>query len=539
MKKWQEEIRFFCRDKIYILLLCFTAVCAYGYLVTHSTIGIDDTPYNYYFEEGLAAIVGRWVLFLMNKIVHISEFAPFLTDFVGVLILMVAVTVWAALFRSILGDKVAKYGYYFFACIFLSCPLISEVFTYFLHNGVAIGYLCCGISLCCFREGILQRKWLPLGGSAVFLWIALGCYESFMMVWLLGICLLLLTIRLAGEDGKVFRALCVAAAVAAVAMVLRSIMIALVTGVFGLEALRDEAVQRSVTELVSWMFEENAAAEFVYTLKKMFVMYGVFAYAYYPIKIFLLASVVIFVFAIWRSIRQKDGWIFLLTCAGFVAAFLLVFIEGSPTLYRSAQFLPVICGFGALVFLYAASGVKWKVVRGIACGLLCVILWNQCADMNRWFYVDYMKYENAKEVVSQIAYDLERGYDTGKPVIFTGEYLVPESIVDEAYINYNSEIFFKMKNITDRIDVHLLDKFYRDYGVWVPQTPELSVIEWGRNAFGDDSELIRFFAMHGYELVPYTESERYLEWEIYSLNLPSFPKEGYIQDMGDFIIVHF
>ncbi len=33
-----------------------------------------------------------------------------------------------------------------------SSPLISEVFTYFLHNGIAIGYLCCGISLCCVRE---------------------------------------------------------------------------------------------------------------------------------------------------------------------------------------------------------------------------------------------------------------------------------------------------------------------------------------------------------------------------------------------------
>jgi len=34
-------------------ILLLTAVCAYGYKVTNVTIGIDDTPSLYYFEEGL------------------------------------------------------------------------------------------------------------------------------------------------------------------------------------------------------------------------------------------------------------------------------------------------------------------------------------------------------------------------------------------------------------------------------------------------------------------------------------------------------
>ncbi len=568
MKKWQEEFRFFSRNRIYILMLCFTAVCAYGFKVTHITIGIDDTPYRYYFEEGLAAIVGRWVMFLLNKVVHISEFAPFLTDFAGVILLMIAVTVWAALFRSILGKKVPDYGYYFFSCVFLSCPLISEVFTYFLHNGIATGYLCCGISLCCLREGFLRRDerktenakklpgyCLPFVGAAAFLWIALGCYESFMVVWLVGSCLLLLTERFAGVRRKMFRTLCTVALVAAVALVLRSMMITLVTGIFHLESLKDEAVQRSVTEMLGWMFEENAFAEFGMALKRVFVMYGVFAYAYYPIRIFMLASVVLGAFAILRSIRQRDGWIFLLTCGTYVAAFLLVLVEGSVTLYRSAQFLPVICGFGALIAVYAVSGIgrscenlkgdgrAWlggiaKVCRWIMCPVLVVILWNQCADMNRWFYVDYKKYESAKEVIAKIAYDLEREYDLSKPVVFTLNYEVPKGIIEDAYVPIGSETFYKMKRITDLVDEHLLEKFYRTYGVWVAQTPALSVIDWGRDAFGDDSELVRFFHMHGHELQPLLDVELYDIAVQYSLSLPHFPKEGYIADMGEYIIVH-
>jgi hypothetical protein len=40
------------------------------------------------------------------------------------------------LFYSVLGEKVPTAGYAFFGAVFLSSPLISEVFTYFLHNGI-------------------------------------------------------------------------------------------------------------------------------------------------------------------------------------------------------------------------------------------------------------------------------------------------------------------------------------------------------------------------------------------------------------------
>ena len=116
-------------------ILLLTAVCAYGYKVTNVTIGIDDTPSLYYFEEGLIAIVG------LNKVISLAEFAPFVTDFAAVLLLIAAAIVWSALFYSVFGEKIPMTGYAYFAAVFVSCPLISEVFTYFLHNGIAIGYL--------------------------------------------------------------------------------------------------------------------------------------------------------------------------------------------------------------------------------------------------------------------------------------------------------------------------------------------------------------------------------------------------------------
>lgn len=561
MKKYVQYFREFYINKWYGCILALTALCSYGFMVTHSTVGIDDTPYEYYFDEGLAAIVGRWVMFLLNKVVRVADFAPFITDFAGVLILVAAVTVWAVLFRSVLEEnggatyRVPWYGYLFFAAVFLSCPLISEVYTYYLHNGIAIGYLSCGISLCCFREGVDRlagqngKHWLPgwaatkaFLGAVTGMWIAIGCYESFMVVWLQGLCLLLLTERFAGVRRKVFPCLCVGAVIAALGIVLRSAMIRLVTIVFQLEYLQDDAVQRSIGEMAAWILEPGAMSELAMVLKRMFVMYGVFAYAYLPVRIFLLAAVVIALWGIWHAVKGKDIWSLLLALGGLAVPLLLVVIEGKATYYRSAQFLPLICGYGALLTVYGVSNLRWcrgtALMRGITVFLMCVILWNQCADMNKWFYVDYRKYEAAKDLAGEIYAELKSDYNIYKPVVFTGSYELPQGLVEDAYVPYNSETYYKMIRITDLVDEHLLEKFYRPYGVWVAQTPVLSVIDWARYAFGTDEEMVRFFAMHGYEIVPLRDTSLYPIAEEYALNMPKFPEKGSIVDMGDYIIVN-
>lgn len=564
-----------CENRLYMGILLLTAVCAYGYKVTNVTIGIDDTPSLYYFQEGLIAIVGRWVLFLLNKVISLAEFVPFVTDFAAVLLLIAAAIVWSALFYSVFGEKIPVVGYAFFAAVFVSCPLISEVFTYFLHNGIAIGYLSCAVSLCFMREwqssirkqrkgsGLGEKLFCPavtkLAAAAVFLWIAMGCYESFMILWLAGLLLLLLSERIrlgtertarTGERG-VFGTLAGGALAALAAVLLRSLMIVVLTKAFRLEYLQGEAVQRSVTEMLGWMVQPGAFGELAMILKRTFVLYGVFAYAYLPIRIFVLSAVVITVVTLARVIRGRDVWALILLPAVYLAAFSLLFIEGKATLYRSAQFVPVFCGYGVLLFAYIiyeltgspGRGVHRKLclgMRGIAVAVLVVITWNQCMDMTKWFYIDKQKYDAAVKTVDQIALDLERDFDTSKPVIFTGNYEIPYSIVKDAYVSYGDRKYYKMKQLTDLIDPDLLDKYNRgSKGVWVAQTPALSVIDWGRYAFDSDAELVRFFEMHGHRLVACGDIDRYAEAEEESLNLPEYPQDGYIVDKGDYIIVHF
>ena len=107
-------------------------------------------------------------------------------------------------------------------------------------------------------------------------------------------------------------------------------------------------------------------------------------------------------------------------------------------------------------------------------------------------------------------------------------------------MSYSSPVYYKMKRLADLVDPDLLDKYNRgSRGVWVAQTPSLSVIDWGRYAFDSDAELVKFFEMHGHQLVALEDISLYAGAEEESLDLPEYPQEGYIVDKGDYIIVHF
>jgi len=557
MQKWKEDFMSFVNNKVYILMLSLTALFGYGFMITHQTVGIDDTPYTFYFEDGLNVIIGRWFLYLLNKVFHVADFSPFITELAGVLILMLAVTVWCTLVYSVCRERIPMWGYVFFGCIFLSCPLISEVYTYYLHNGISVGYLCTGVSVCCFKEfaacvskhkrgeTIPWKRLLWVGlASAFFLFVALGCYESFMIVWLVGVLMTLFLTRSMEQSGKVFRCLLAGAVIAVIAILIRSIMINACIVIFDLSALEDAAIQRSVVGKLGWLFGEEAGAEFSMAIKRTFVMYIVFAYAYYPIKVFVWASIVILLFAVWHSVQKRDLWIGVLAIGIFFASFLLVVIEGNATLYRAAQFLPLICGLGALLVAGVVGYMKkarfYRGVSGVMIFVLSAILWNQCYDMNQWFYADWLKYEVAKDAMIQVAQELQANYDTSKPIVFTGVYQVPKSVIENAYVDYGTETYYKMKRLTDFVDETLLDKYNRaHYGVWVAQTPALSVIEWGGNAFGTNTELVHFLEMHGYALRGNEDAELFEEMQAKTVDFPSFPAAGSIVDMGECIVVHF
>ena len=169
-----------------------------------------------------------------------------------------------------------------------------------------------------------------------------------------------------------------------------------------------------------------------------------------------------------------------------------------------------------------------------------IILSRQIIDMNNWFYIDTLKYQEARRITDDIAEDILKTCDNaGKPIIFAGEFHPSVSIIEDAYVAFGSEEYERIKAITDIVDSELIWKFFRRNRFEVAQTPTLSVISWGQEAFLSSYEVVRFMNMSGYTFVGTDDIEAIRTLPLkYLDSMESYPRDGYIYEDENYIIVN-
>lgn len=128
--------------------------------------------------------------------------------------------------------------------------------------------------------------------------------------------------------------------------------------------------------------------------------------------------------------------------------------------------------------------------------------------MNQAFYVDYNKYLNTKEVLTEIALEIERDYGKSTPVIFTGHYSTPYSLVEDYYVSYGSWQYRVIAAITDKVDPHLKEKYFAPQGYCFTGEANYPFIQWAFDAFdGTNREMMNFLEMHGHSFPQVTDPE--------------------------------
>lgn len=555
MKKLGSELKEFLQCKVYVLILSLVAACSYGFTMVHPSIGMDDTAIPLYFKEGLAPYVGRWTLYIINKFFRIDDFAPWMVELVSILLFMLSVTLWCILFRRICQWKVTipTGSYVFVAAIFLSSPIISEIYVFYLHNGICIGYGMTALAvlsqLNCLSEGCSRKRQIGnLLSAAAFLTLALGCYESFVVVYACGVIMSFFLIRVlygkketgAPYRSKAFSWIVTCAVTGGLSLAFRGIVLAIVKAVFGLDKFA--VMNVAYRSLFSGLFQDSS--EMIMELKRFFMKFYVNAFVYIPIAVLVVSFVGIGFYSLYKGIRQKD--IFLPLCSGamVILPVIMCMIEGIATRYRTGQYIPLVGAFAVMLLLIELHGNKLPKVLPVICyGALGILLYNQCQDMNRWFYLDYLKYEDAKAVMKQVAYDLEKDYDTTKPIVFRGAYRVPYEITQDAYCSFSSKQYQWICRVSDLIDPHLKEKYFAENGrgYIFAETPIVSTLQWGVTAFdGTAGQLEKFWSMHGHSFVCERDLDKIEEAEEIrnEVQMPGYPMEGYILECEEYIIVN-
>ncbi|MBO4980433.1 MAG: glucosyltransferase domain-containing protein [Lachnospiraceae bacterium] len=532
-----------------IPLMMFLSYCT---LLFHPTIGIDDTSFKLYYVDGVSPAMGRWCLYLINKILPL-DYNPVFVEAVGLLCFCISVSLWCVVFYRLFGETVSPLGYTIFGCVMLSSPIISEVVVWYLQDGIYLGYgvtaLAVLFAMDVFRtdKGISLKKRLgKLLASAFFLTVALGFYEAFMIVFMMGVVMVFLVIRVTEcrkYSKKPLEWFLNMGIVVACAMVFRTVVIQSVIAFYQLEDQTKVLASRNAGDilqgLLGW-FDGTKEVSFSYMLKDFFVKYVCNAVVYVPVAILVLAAGVLVLWGILKTIRKKDGWIFLSVLGILILPLILPVLEGVATYYRSSEYVPLLTAFSVLLLIWEIRKIPVKAVRTAGFLLALLLLYRQGYEMNRWLYVDAMKYENDKLVMSSVALDIIRQCDETKPVCVIGSYQTPESLIEDVYCPTWSRRYDLVKFLVEAVDPKLFEKYDTPLGYAAAETPRLSYINWGAVAYyGFDRELVKFWKMHGFTFTEDGNLDHYRAAESMMQDGPVWPKEGSIVEMEDHIIVNF
>lgn len=307
--------------------------------------------------------MGRWVLFLINKVFHFAEFVPFLTELVAVIFFYISVALWCVVFKKALNDEFKSTGYTIFACVFISSPILSEILTYYTYNGICTAYGAAATVLA-FLEGIRRENrhaWRCILLSGLLITIVAGCYES-----------------------------------------------------------------------------------------------------------------MIFVYA-----------------TGVILVYILLCVSDKKQIYYMNLSRWLVCGMVSIVLLLIFRTVIVEILKLL--------------------------------------------FQFRKPVIFVGRYEILHDIVEDACLELNSEEFSRVRKLADNLDEHLKEKYYQNGYYCFAETPFLSVLKWGVDAF--DTTNIEIWEMHGHSFIMEKDLEKYQEAQQYSDTMPTWPQDGFIQETENCIVV--
>lgn len=527
MKNVCKEVKQILTDKKVIIPIGVVMFLSYLYLWTHPSMGVDDTAMPRYLVEGFLPHLGRSTMFLLEKIVHIADFTPVVIDVTGVVLMALAAAIFCAVLRRSTEYKIGTGACAVFVCFFISYPLINEVYVYYLHNGLGIAYTLTVFAYYLIRFG---DKKTALVGASVSLSFAIGCYETMAEVFLLVFFAdTMVQILFASCECKwkewflLFGKCCV---VIIAAMLLKTALARVVLWVIDVEPYF-----HSIGKEIKWLFAPdmwNTVMSMIRTFGRYYVLN---ATVNYGVTMFWVAMVILFLAGVCYSVRKKNMLLLLNTIGILGISWVISLIEGHIGAYRTMQTFPILIGLAMMLLYQWLQQVERKVVvRNLGFVLLMIMLYNQVYETNKWYYVDYLKYEEEKNICHQLAYDIAKEATLDKRIIFVGrikEYGIADTYMYVEHDSWQYRLFSKLDGSVDD------NKKYE-----IVQNPAwYSVFDWGVDAFDEHAtEIANFFAYHGHAIDVATREEK---WSILESvqDMPVWPKNGSIAETEDYVIV--
>lgn len=514
----KQGFKKFLLNPLYIFPVLISTILCYAYYLTHETVTIDSLSSDRYYH-GLLVAQGRLTATIIENYLGFEHLPIAVENIIGLICFILGATVFCIIF-----DKAKPQSnvlpYTFFTCLYITFPLMNE---YFMFKGSVLttGGSILLVSFALYFALKIKNLIASILVSSIFIFFAYSWYESFILVYIGAVFLLLILLSDGQKSQKelFFNGFWLAPTLF-LGFSLEEIISNAIINICNITQDNNNAVG------TAWLSSSATLKSFFYDFIYSFVS-KIFCYAPFTILFIILA--VAFVLMILQTKSTKKPILIFFYLGLALTVFFLSIYRGAESAYRTEQGIPFY--IGAITLLLSSKIINLhgkKALKIIASLSLVIILTAQICSSNYWYHVNVLRDKEEKQVVCNIAKDLEK-YDKNKPVIFIGYYQLSNNIEDKYAVKKDS-VAGKIINYTSK-------KAKKSYTYTACQTSISSYISWSIYSFSSANvELKKFFNSCGYDFKLGT-NEQFKEATKKYINIPSYNDSGYILDAGDYIVV--
>lgn len=536
MKQYRLEVERYIKTWYYIGFVLLVAVVGYGYAAAHMTVNVDSIAYytDYLGLRGDLMRSGRigtifWTYFFGhgNRVLEHT----WSISVIGLVLLIWAGINYCILFQKASGNSLSMPALTVFAACFVSYPLMNEIWGY---QGAIInvcgGHLVGSFVLLLLYQQLEKGKF-HFWSSAVAVGLMVICFSSFesyvtVYIFLVFVLLFLQETRNPNWKKHLVQGLWYCAALVA------GLIVMVIVRKIALIALHLTFAPNGATQ-VYWLtrpFGETMKALLLGILNQHILT----SVLYFPLLSTAVCCVIMAFCGLWQLLRGR--WFSALLVLGMLVSLeLLSIFQGTPAPFRACPAFGMIVAFVAMM---AANILRW---RNIVPLILCLFCLHQSVYMNKIFTLNHLRYEQEVTIIHDIGRELQAKHDLEKPVVFVGNCQLGDYVMSQALAPGDTWGYRTYTSVREQIN-DTIPGIIDQYEQWYfPQTNVQSVINWAVRAFDTQKQIGSLFDFFGYRFATtddfYTDYKAAQEY-IQENNTPGYPKEGYIVELEDRILVH-
>lgn len=493
--EYKNATKYFLKNKVFIVAIILVTILSFGFTITHPSVGMDETAFGRYYQDNEMLESGRWGSYLIYRGLNIIEFTPFWIDFLVTCIIVITAVLWCVFLKKNLGEKLSLGAYIIFATIFISFPLINECYIFSNSSlAVMIGTFLASLGIMAFYENYSKlHKKIIYVLIAIMLAVAFSMYEACGQVMLVSICVTAILMIYTNKDKKIkdiFKYLFATLGIVVLAVILDEIIVKIVY-------LAGVRASNEADKEISW--GKYGIVE-SFQLIVFNIIEAMINTKYFPVLIFDIVSAIGLAISILQSDKKRNWMILVIFIAMFLSNFAISMLQLDYVLYRTCT------SWGLFVAIIVMATYKflseYKITKILATVCIVILVLLQTKYLNQLFYNDYKRYQKDLTIAHELIYDLEKSYNTSKPLVIMG---TP----------------------------------YKSIGGYGAQSNSLSVLWWGKKAFGDNgAEFIKFLNSLGYEFKR-PNDEQYEKGKVEAETMNRYPKDDSIRELEDCIVINF